>query len=1001
MVIFAVRSSAVVALLLLLPALASAQAAITGSVRDTSGAVLPGVTVEAASAALIEQVRSAISDDTGQYRIVALPPGVYTLTFTLPGFSTVKRDGVEVSGTFVATVNGELRVGALEETITVTGETPVVDVQSAKTQQTLSKDIIAAVPTSRLAQSIVRLIPGVMTQTDVGGSAGAGSGASGAGGGLIHGGKADDSRLMQDGLATTHNGGGSGMFMANSGGAQEVVVSTSGGLGEAEVGGVTLNVIPRDGGNIFSGSAFYSFANGAMQGSNYTQELKDQGLTAPNEIVKLYDINPMGGGRIVRDRLWFYTTFRALRADNTVPGMFANRNRGNVNAWTYEPDLTQPTISDKITGSISGRLTLQATPRHKFMVHWDEQWRCDGCSGGGAATIATEASVKQYNHPARFQQATWNSPLTSRVLLEASYGQWMLTWRGTAGGQPRDDANPVLVNAVEQAGSIPGLSYRMVNNWQQNLTNTRTWRASMSYVTGAHNMKFGYFGGYQSPYADSYVLPCPACPGGDRLITSYRFNNGVPNQFTFQGDTNLRNGRNIIPTSFYAQDQWTQGRLTLQGGLRYDHMITSYPELRTGGNRLVPVEIVFPKGSVPGVNFDDITPRMGVAYDLFGNGRTALKYNLGKYPLAQTGSGTLNPSAFGRIVLTSTRSWTDTNRNMLPDCDVANRAKNGECGAMASQSFGLAQFSSSFDPRTVTGWGARPYQWEMGLSVQQEVIPRVSATVGYYRRMYGNFSVFDNRAVQPSDFDPFSIVAPLDPRLPDGGGYTIAGLHNIRPAKFGVTDNVLVPSTDYGHQIEYWHGVDVNIDARLRNGLTVRGGTSTGRRITDDCEIKPDDPTVRFCRIEEPFITQVRGSASYTVPRVDLLMSMAVNSDIQGSNTTTDGSQGGLAANWNVPNQVVKPSLGRDLSGGASNVTVNLIEPATLYGGRQTYIDIRVAKVLRFGNARTQLGLDVFNVFNSSTPQAYNQTYVPGGAWLTPQNILPARFAKISFQFDF
>ena len=202
-------------------------------------------------------------------------------------------------------------------------------------------------------------------------------------------------------------------------------------------------------------------------------------------------------------------------------------------------------------------------------------------------------------------------------------------------------------------------------------------------------------------------------------------------------------------------------------------------------------------------------------------------------------------------------------------------------------------------------------------------------------------------------------------------------------------------------QIEYWNGVDFNVDARLRNGLTVRGGTSTGRRISDECEIKPDDPTLRFCRIEEPFITQVRGSASYTIPRLNVLVSTAFNSDIQGANTTTDGSQGGLAANWNVPNAVVKPSLGRDLSGSAPNVPVNLIAPATLYGGRQTYIDIRIAKVLRYNKIRTQVGVDVFNVLNSSAPQAYNQTYVLGGAWLTPQNILPARFAKVSVQFDY
>src|SRR5712672_1729917 len=154
--------------LVLLPAAAFAQAAITGVVKDASGAVLPGVTVEAASPVLIEKVRSVITDGTGQFRIVNLLPGTYSVTFSLPGFSTVKRDGIEMTGTFVATVNGELKVGALEETITVTGETPVVDVQNVKVQTTVSKDVLAAIPTARTAQGLQSLIPGLSSLSQTG-----------------------------------------------------------------------------------------------------------------------------------------------------------------------------------------------------------------------------------------------------------------------------------------------------------------------------------------------------------------------------------------------------------------------------------------------------------------------------------------------------------------------------------------------------------------------------------------------------------------------------------------------------------------------------------------------------------------------------------------------------------------------------------------------------------------------------------------------------------------
>jgi hypothetical protein len=237
--------------LVLLPTLAFAQAAITGVVKDDSGGVLPGVTVEAASPVLIEKVRTVVTDETGQYRIVDLRPGTYSVTFALPGFSTVKRDGIELTGTFVATINADLKVGALEETITVTGETPVVDVQSVRTQTTVSKDVLSAIPTSRNATGITSLIPGMSNNNDSGGI----NGTIGGGVGQIHGGRGNDSRTYSDGINTGWAGGsaGGGNQAGSTASAQEVVVNTSGGLGEAETSGVVLNVIPREGSNTYSG----------------------------------------------------------------------------------------------------------------------------------------------------------------------------------------------------------------------------------------------------------------------------------------------------------------------------------------------------------------------------------------------------------------------------------------------------------------------------------------------------------------------------------------------------------------------------------------------------------------------------------------------------------------------------------------------------------------------------------------------------------------------------
>ena len=390
---------------LLVPSAVYAQAAITGVVRDASGAVLPGATVEAASPVLIEKVRSVATDATGQYRIVDLRPGVYSVTFSLPGFTTVKREGIELSGNFVATVNADLRVGALEETITVTGESPIVDVQSTRSQQIIDKDVLAAIPSSRNVAGIQAIIPGMNTAGDDGGIAGTMQGGASA----IHGGRANDSRIYADGInmgwAGSSGGGGQ---MPQVAAAQEVVMTISGGLAEAETSGLVFNAVPREGSNTFTGQFNFSGSNDSLQGSNYTQSLKDAGLRAPFELINVYDVSAMYGGRIVRDKLWFYGVYRQVGGERTVPGMFQNRNAGNPNAWTVDFDRSQQAFNNSLERQATIRLTWQATPRNKFNFHWAEQYNDAnyGPGGGAGARTTPEASSRVLYIPSRQPTAT-------------------------------------------------------------------------------------------------------------------------------------------------------------------------------------------------------------------------------------------------------------------------------------------------------------------------------------------------------------------------------------------------------------------------------------------------------------------------------------------------------------------------------------------------------------------------------------------------------------------
>jgi hypothetical protein len=288
------------------------------------------------------------------------------------------------------------------------------------------------------------------------------------------------------------------------------------------------------------------------------------------------------------------------------------------------------------------------------------------------------------------------------------------------------------------------------------------------------------------------------------------------------------------------------------------------------------------------------------------------------------------------------------------------------------------------------GWGARGYNWEFSAGVQHELVPRVAIDFGYFRRVFGNLLVTDDRSIAPADFDPFSITAPSDPRLPGGGGYTISGLYNLKPAKFGVPADLFVTSAnDFDKQIQHWNGVDLTINARLDNML-LRGGFSTGRPSTDNCAVraKLDNPSPLYCKSQNQFQTEAKFLASYTIPRIDVLTS-AVFQSLQGPI---------LAANYNAPNALVAPSLGRPLSGGAANVTVPLIAPGTMFGDRQNQLDLRVAKIVRFAGRRASLNVDIFNALNASTVLGENANFA---AWRTPTDLLTARFVRLGVQYDF
>jgi len=960
---------------------AYAQASITGVVRDASGGVLPGVTVEASSPALIEKVRSVVTDGTGQYRIVDLRPGSYRVTFMLPGFNTVARDGVELTGSFAAQIDVELRVGALEETITVSAESPTVDVQSMTQQRVMGKEVLDSIPNGRTHFTATVLMPGVVSsQSDVGGANSlALTNMS------IHGGRTDDTRVAVDGVSTQNAelGGNSSNYMTNMGTTQEVTVDYAAGSAEQAYAGLRINLVPREGGNTFSGSFFGTFANSGFQSNNYTPELQAAGLRAPNSLKRMFDFNPVVGGPLKRDKLWFFGGARWVENNKFVAGRYFNLNAGDPSKWTYEPDFDRQGFEKISQQSGNVRLTWQASQKNKFSVFYDQQGRC-WCNWFGFGVPNSPEAANRLEWPVnRLTSGAWTSPLTNKVLLEARYSDRAETYDYSA-IQFDGSANFPLVQVTEQS---TGIIYRSMGTgnlvFQVTDAKVRQASATVSYVTGAHSLKAGF--------TDVWI-DRRSNVRDNGLNVSYRFNLGIPNQITQRALPWEHIERQKAELGLYLQDRWTVDRLTMNMGLRFDWYSTYYPEQYLGPSMLTPTrDLRFPE--TEGVNFKDLTPRIGASYDLFGTGKTALKASFGRYPLsigiAQGVFGeAINPSA--RTALSTTRAWNDLNRDFIPDCDLVVLDANGECARVDNLNFGKPVASTSYDDRIMRGWNARQYQWEFSTSIQHEIAPRISSTFGFFRRVYGNFFVTDNLAVTPADYSPFSINAPSDPRLPGGGGYAVGGLYDLNPDKVGQVNNLLRPSSDFGKQIQHWNGIDLTIDARLPRGVVLQGGLSSGRTSTDNCDVvtKIDNPSPLYCHVDTNFLTQVKLLGVYRIPKIDVSAAATFQS-IPGQE---------IAANYNAPNQVVQPSLGRLLSGGAANVTVNLVQPGSLYGKHINQFDLRFSRQLSVGPLRLMGNLDLYNALNSSDVRTLNNNFA---AWQVPTGILDGRLTRLSFQLDF
>jgi hypothetical protein len=1020
----------------MLPAPSRAQGtstgAIAGSAKDASGGVLPGVTVEASSPALIEKSRTTITDEKGEYKIIELRPGTYTVTFTLTGFNTFKRDGLQLAPNFTATINATLAVGSIQETVIVSGVTPLVDTQNVSQQRSITRELLDAVPTAKSMLGIAALMPAVVeppNAQDVGGSKGERSVRL-----SVHGSKTYDSRLLQEGMrynaltpgigpptapatlfVPSLEGTGRGYYI-NPLAADETLIDT-GSLGSAqyEYGGAQVNMIPKDGGNTFTGSAFVGGTGSGFQRNNLTDDLQSQGLTSVNTVRRVYDFNGALGGRILKDRIWFFGAARRWGTTTGVANLYADANLSarrigtSAASWRYAPDLNNPIYPAEIDRAAGIRFTVKPSEKDKFTASYDRQRNFQDQLTGQleTGTLKNEANAG-YCQSHTLLQGTWTRPQSAKLLLDAGATISRFNFGGFGDDLFLSDYQPCgggLVNNVLINDTSLGYSYNGVGNKNMSLSHQTNGRFNVSYLTGDHSIKTGLFWmyGLNSGHG-TYFERSPGQVNG--LPVSYSFSNGVPRALTqFAAPTYTLDQLNP-DLGLFVQDQWRVGRFTINAGFRFDWVHESVPAISEPAGPLVPARTFAAVDDVP--NWKDLNPRFGIAWDPFGDGKTAIKAGINRYVLSNT-TGIANffdPA--NASVNSTTRSWTTDNGNFLPDCNLTLTTANGECGPMANSNFGSLVVTNTPDPNWVTGWGKRPYMWQMGVALDREVRSNLSVSAGYYHTTYGNFYVLDNTLVTPNDYSPYCVTAPTDSRLGSVSGQQLCGLYDINANKFGLNRSIVTLSSNYGKQSETYDGVDVSVNTRLKK-LTVTGGWNIGNGVQtgtvaggtagahqNNCFVVDSPQQLFNCDITVPFQSRVKFSASYLLPY-----------DVQIATVVQSAPGPTYNANVTYTAAQIQQTLGRALSGGATTVTVNVVPPFSLFGDRINQLDLRAGKILKFGAKKLQANFDLYNVFNASSVVNYNATYgtfgsAPAGSiYKQPTQILDGRLVKFSFQLDF
>jgi hypothetical protein len=723
-----------------------------------------------------------------------------------------------------------------------------------------------------------------------------------------------------------------------------------------------------------------------MERSNYTADLQARGLPAPAGFNKLWDESAGFGGPIRRDRLWFFLAHR-YRGNDLIGNMFYEQN---PNDFVYHPDLSRPLQAGGWDLDDQVRLTAQLTPRNKISGVYDRANKCN-CPTTNVTPLQTGESALQLTYPEVYLVSlSWQSTISPKLLWDAavshSYQDDVMV------PQPDSGVTATAPYSVVELTTGQRLHAPLTATGEQDDQNYV--RGALSYVTGSHAAKVGFtfHNGWRNSITNAYSD-----------ATQLNLFNGIPQSITLSTAPYVSRFNIDDDLGIYGQDKWTLRRLTLTGGLRFDYYHAEVPAQAAPAATWIGARSFAAVPDVP--NWKDISPRVGVSYDLFGTGKTAIKASVSRYVTAQMYGFTDSISPFNTTVNSATRTWNDANHDFVPQGDPLNPLPNGEFLGTIDPNFGKSIITTRYDPAVSQGWGRRPYNWEYSASVQHELMARVSVEAAYFRRTFGNQTVTDNLNLTPADFDPFCITAPTNPQLGSVSGSQICGLYDIKPAYAGLltSNQVITFAKNFpGETSQTYNGVDFNVNARPTGRLFLQAGVSTGRTVTKNCALVNNPMSLRFCEVAPPFLGSYRVSGGYTFPW-QLQASVVFQSIPPDPFNPQSGGNNTIIslANYPVTNAVAGASLGRPIATPGSVITIPLLSMSnyTDYVDRVNQLDLRITKGVRIGRYRLEAIADFYNVFNANSVLTFNTTYGP--AWLTPVTILQSSFIRLGGRFTF